>query len=148
MQIILRPAIEQDFEFTFEAKHQALGPHVAARWSWDESFQRNLHSRRWQERPWSIIELHGEAIGTVSIQEAEDHIRFGEFYLLPAHQRMGIGSSVLKEVTSKADKAQLPIRLEYLKWNPVGSLYRRHGFEVVSENDIHYFLERSQRPAK
>jgi ribosomal protein S18 acetylase RimI-like enzyme len=63
-------------------------------------------------------------------------------HLLPSHQRKGIGTNLLKQVMSKADEAKLPIRLEYLKWNPVGSLYRRHGFKVVSENEIHYFLER------
>lgn len=142
MQITLRPASSQDFDFAFEAKRQALGPHIMARWNWDESYQLNIHRTRWNERPWSIIQSNEEAIGTVSIHEAADYIRFGEFYLLPSHQRKGIGSALLREVMVRADEVLLPIRLEYLKWNPVGSLYLRHGFKVISENDIHYFLER------
>ena len=142
MNIFLRPASEQDFEFAFEAKRQALGPHIAARWGWDESYQLNVHRTRWSERPWSIIQSDEEAIGTVSIQEAADHIRFGEFYLLPSHQRKGIGSRLLGQVIARSDEVSLPIRLEYLKWNPVASLYLRNGFKVVSENDIHYFLVR------
>ncbi len=142
MQISLRPASEQDFLFAFEAKRKALGPHIMARWNWDESYQLNTHRTRWSERPWSIILSDKEPIGTVSIHEAVDHIRFGEFYLLPSHQRKGIGSSLLRQVIAQSEESSLPIRLEYLKWNPVGSLYLRHGFKVVSESEIHYFLER------
>ena len=54
MQISLRPASEQDFQFAFEAKRKALGPHIMARWNWDESYQLNTHRTRWSERPWSI----------------------------------------------------------------------------------------------
>jgi len=45
------------------------------------------------------------------------------------------------ELLSNPTLAQ-QLRLEYLKWNPVGSLYLRHGFKVVSQNDIHFFLVR------
>jgi hypothetical protein len=39
------------------------------------------------------------------------------------------------------------VRREYLKWNPVGSLYLRHGFVRTHEADIHFFLERPPRRA-
>ena len=35
MQITLRIALPEDFEFAFEAKRLALGPHIAMRWGWD-----------------------------------------------------------------------------------------------------------------
>jgi GNAT superfamily N-acetyltransferase len=71
-------------------------------------------------------------------------VRFGEFYLLPAFQRHGIGSTVLASVLACADAEDLPVELEYLKWNPVGSLYQRFGFVNVGENEIHYFLVRER----
>jgi hypothetical protein len=73
MKPTLRSATESDFEFSFEAKRQALGPQVSARWGWDEAYQIELHSKRWSERPWSIINLNGEPIGTVSIKRNEEH---------------------------------------------------------------------------
>ena len=69
-------------------------------------------------------------------------MRFGEFYVFPAYQRRGIGSVVLGLCLELADAQRMPVRLEYLKWNPVGSLYRRHGFAVVGETDIHWLMER------
>jgi hypothetical protein len=51
MQITLRPALPDDFNFAFEAKRLALGPHIIAQWGWDESFQLAIHRKRWRERP-------------------------------------------------------------------------------------------------
>ena len=145
LELTLRPAAESDFEFAFAAKHAALGPHVAVRWGWDDSYQRTVHRRRWSEKPWFVMLLDGEAIGTVSILDERDCSRFGEFYLLPAFQRQWLGTRVLTEFLEQCDRTGRAVRLECLKWNPVMSLYRRAGFEVVSENDIHYFMLR--RPA-
>ena len=142
MNVILRLAVEADCEFAFEAKRQALGPHVAAHWGWDESTQLAYHHQHWTSRLWSIILNADGPIGTVSIETTKEYIRFGEFYLLTRYQRQGIGSQILKEVLHIADAQRLPTKLEYLKWNPVGSLYKRHGFVVVDENDTHYFLLR------
>jgi hypothetical protein len=52
---------------------------------------------------------------------------------------------ILRDFCLECDKSHRAARLEHLKWNPVGSLYKRHGFEVISENDIHYFMERMPR---
>jgi hypothetical protein len=41
-----------------------------------------------------------------------------------------------------ADALGLPTRLEHLRWNPVRSLYLRHGFADVGQSDIHIFMER------
>jgi GNAT superfamily N-acetyltransferase len=150
MQVTLRAAKPDDFLFAFEVKRKALGPHISVQWTWDEQFQEAIHRTRWNERPWSIIQLAGLAIGTVSVEEKADHIRFGEFYLLPEYQRQGIGSRLLSSVLEMADAQALPVKLEYLKWNPVGSLYLRHGFRLVSQNDIHFFMlrEPNARPDK
>lgn len=142
MKITLKDALISDSHFAFEAKRQAMGPHIEAKWGWDDDFQRTLHAQRYGEKPWFIILLDGEAIGTVSIHELPEHTRFGEFYLLTKYRNKGIGSRVLKAFLDKCDKESKDVVLEYLKWNPVGSLYKRHGFEVTSENDIHYFMTR------
>ncbi|CAG1011647.1 hypothetical protein BURK2_04319 [Burkholderiales bacterium] len=148
MKISLRPATADDFDFAFEAKRLAVGPHILARWSWDEDFQLDLRRKRWQERPWSIIEGDGAPIGTLSVAEHDDHFRFGEFRSLPTHPGQGIGTELLRQVLARADAASLPVKLEDLKWNPVGSLYRRHGFKVVAEIEIHSFLVRHPHVAQ
>lgn len=142
MSIQLKPAFDKHIDFAFEAKRQAMGAHIEAKWGWDETFQRSLHDKRFSEKPWFIINLDSLPIGTVSIHELTDHIRFGEFYLLSKYRNRGIGTQVLNHFLSECDQKSQRVVLEYLKWNPVGSLYKRCGFKVISENDIHYFMQR------
>ncbi|MGF6766098.1 GNAT superfamily N-acetyltransferase [Paraburkholderia sp. GAS33] len=138
----LRLATEDDVEFAFEVKRAPLGPHITVRWGWDDELQRRVHEQRWRERTWFIITVDGCRAGTVAIDEASTHIQFGEFYLLPCYQRKGIGTVVLRSVLRRADYQAKSVKLEYLKWNPVASLYLRHGFKVDTDNDTHFFLVR------
>ena len=142
MNVGLRPATPDDFHFAFDAKRDAIGPHVAARWGWDEAFQLEHHRQRWSTKPWQIITLGTTAIGTVSIDLQPSHLQFGEFYILGPHRSRGIGTQVLLRALAAADSNGVEARLEYLRWNPVASLYARHDFRIVDENDTHYFLVR------
>ena len=83
-----------------------------------------------------------QAVGTIALTAFVDHMRLDEFYLLPSHQRQGLGTRILKHCLAIADARGLPLRLQYLKWNPVGSLYRRHSFTVIDETEIHFIMER------
>jgi GNAT superfamily N-acetyltransferase len=129
------------FEFAFLAKKEALGPHVAVKWGWDDAFQRRVHSEKWAAKSFFRILVDGEAAGTVAIDESPSHVQFGEFYLLPPFQRKGVGGKVLASVIEKSAERHLPVRLECLKWNPALSLYKRAGFVVTRESDTHYFME-------
>lgn len=142
MTPLLRPARPEDFALAFALKRDAMEAHVAAKWGWDQEFQREHHRRRWAEKPWHIIEIDDEPVGTVSAHWLPTHLRFGEFYLASRCRNKGLGTIVLRETLAQADAKRLETRLEYLKWNPVASLYLRHGFRVVGENDIHFFAVR------
>ncbi|MEM7405170.1 MAG: GNAT family N-acetyltransferase [Pseudomonadota bacterium] len=146
MEVHLRVAHEGDFEFAFDAKCDAMGPHIRKRWGWDDAFQRDHHRRRWEEKRWYVIEGENDRIGTVAIDITASHVQFGEFYILGTYRNQGVGTHVLRYALSLADERQLETRLEYLKWNPVGTLYARHGFEIRAENEIHYFLVRPPAP--
>ena len=126
----------------FEVKRAALGAHIIARWGWDEAFQRNFHEQRFRDTPFSRIMHNGQAVGTVALTALADHLRLDEFYLLPPHQRQGLGTRILNHCLAIADACGMPLRLRYLKWNPVGSLYRRHGFSMIDETEIHFIMER------
>lgn len=103
------------------------------------------HGERFAEKPFFKFVWRGQAVGTVSLMRLADCIRFSEFHLFPEHQRRGIGSMILEHCLALADAHAVPVRLEYLKWNPVGTLYRRHGFTIVGETEIHWLMERPSR---
>jgi GNAT superfamily N-acetyltransferase len=132
----------EDLEFSFAAKKEALGPHICARWPWDEDYQRQIHRQRFAERPFFKIWRHEDAIGTLSWLMQEDHARFGEFYIFRRYQGAGLGTLIPRYALRLADEKNLPVRLQYLKWNPVGNLYLRNGFVRTRETDVHIFLER------
>ncbi|HEY4201613.1 MAG TPA: GNAT family N-acetyltransferase [Devosiaceae bacterium] len=136
------PPTEAAFLFSFAVKKDALGEHVAARWGWDDDFQRGVHRQRFEARPFLAILRNGEAVGTLSFVVEDDHIRLGEFYLLGQHRNTGLGTRILVHALDQADAIGRPVRLEYLKWNPVGSLYRRHGFVDTHMTETHFHLER------
>lgn len=142
MNTRLQKATEEDFNFAFEAKKQAMGPHIISKWGWDENYQLTTHKQRWDEKPWFVIMGDKQRIGTISIHNKENKVRFGEFYLLDQFRNKGIGSSILKKFLRECDQDNKTVILEYLKWNPVGSLYKRSGFKVTGENEIHYFMSR------
>ncbi|HEX2552904.1 MAG TPA: GNAT family N-acetyltransferase [Microvirga sp.] len=136
------PRTDDAFDFAFAVKRAAMGPHIVARWGWDEDFQRDFHRRRFDEKPFFRIAHRGVSVGTLALTRYPDHILFDDFYLLPAWHRRGIGSAILRHCLARADALNLPVRLRHLQWNPVGALYRRHGFAEVGRTDIHCLLER------
>jgi ribosomal protein S18 acetylase RimI-like enzyme len=141
MNLLLRDALDADQEFAFRVKKAALGAYVDRVWGWDEDFQRRFHARDWEQHRPAIVMRGAEAIGTLDVIAHPDHLYIGEFYLLPEWQRKGLGSQLLQNVVARGSRERLPIRLQFLKINPVRSLYERHGFRIVGENATHYFAE-------
>ncbi len=145
MEPHLRQASADDYEFAYAAKREALGPHVAQRWGWDDAYQRSLHHQRWTAKPWQIIGLDAMDVGTVSIDVLPSHLHFGEFYVLRPYRGRGVGAAVLEGALQLAALRGLETRLECLRWNPAAMLYLRHGFHVVGESETHYLLSRPPR---
>lgn len=140
----------EDQEFAFEVKRAAIGPYIIQRWGWDDNFQRDVHDSRYREKPFYMVRRGEKRLGTLSFQVLAGHIQFGEFYLFPIFQREGTGAKILAHCLKLADSLALSVRLEHLHWNPVRSLYKRHGFVDVGRSDIHCFMERPvavKRPA-
>jgi GNAT superfamily N-acetyltransferase len=130
-----------DFEFAYALKRAALGPHVRARWRWDEAEQRAIMVEKWKSKTCYRIRIGDETVGVVAIDERPDEIEVSEFYIRPSMHGRGIGAEVLLEVLDRAHRQGLPVRLRVLKWNPAEHLYRRHGFRVTHETEEHYYME-------
>ena len=109
----------------------------------EEAFQMQTHQAHFREKPFFKIARDGRDVGTESVMRFGDRIRFGEFYLFPDYQGEGLGTRVLQHCLAIADEQGVPVRLEYLKWNPIGALYRRNGFAVVGETETHWFMDRA-----
>lgn len=142
MTVTLRASTALDQPFAYAVKRAALGAYVAQVWGWNEEVQEAHHAADWAHHQPDIIQLSEVPIGTLEVIEHADHLYIGEFYLLPEFQRRGIGSALLNDVLARADALGIPTRLQFLKVNPVRSLYERHGFTVTGDSVSHYFAER------
>lgn len=136
------PAEESHREFSYQVKKAAMGGYITQIWGWDEKVQKNLHDGDWRQKRPQIILYDNKPIGTIRIVSNEDRLVIEQFYILPEYQNKGIGSHLLKHILENADKTDLIVKLAVLRINPVISLYRRHGFEIVDSNEILYFMER------
>jgi GNAT superfamily N-acetyltransferase len=143
--IMIVPAEESFREFSYQVKKSAEGGYVKEIFGWDEVEQRAFHSRDWEQKKPMIISYDGEPIGTIYIGENRDFIEIGQFFISPDYQNRGIGTYVLRQVIDKAEQTGLAVKLAYLKNNPVASLYHRHGFKVVDNNEQFFFTERRPR---
>jgi putative hydrolase of the HAD superfamily len=142
------PADASHREFCYRVKKAAMGEYIARVWGgWDEKVQRKFHAREWQEKRPQIILYGDQPIGTIFIFKDEKYLDIEKFYIHPEYQNKGIGSYLLKQVLDDAEKTGLTARLAVLKINPAVSLYRRHGFESVKEDDLFYFKEYKPRAA-
>ena len=63
--------------------------------------------------------------------------------ILPTHQGLGIGASIIQEIIDDAASKQKPISLSVLKVNPAKSLYERLGFSTIEETDTHFIMKTS-----
>jgi len=58
--------------------------------------------------------------------------------LLPKYQNQGIGTSLIKDLLSKAEKNNKPVYLQVLKSNiNAQKLYKSLGFSKVEETETH-----------
>ena len=138
----LRRASQDDKEFAYQAKRTGLREYVAQVWGWDEDRQRELHTRRFQEQDFRVIEMDGKDVGIMSVALEPDCVFVNQLYLLPEHQGQGIGRTCMLVVMEQGSSLGLPVRLQVLRVNArAATFYRRLGFEITGETDTHFLMQ-------
>ena len=116
----------------FVLAREALGPYVQEIWGWRDDEQRRLQSAWFSRTPVQVIEADGEPVGCLAVTEHDDHVHVDRIALLPAWQKRGIGTQLMRDVLDGAERRGLPVRLNVLDNNPAQGLYERLGFRVTS----------------
>ena len=119
-----------------------MRPYAIAAWGvWHEEESRkraidNVAAGRTQ-----VIELSGVPIGVLRVERTAACIEVKQIFLLPEHQRCGIGSELILRLIDEAKEAKVPLRLRVLNVNPAQRLYKRLGFFVVRSTTEHQYME-------
>lgn len=134
----LRPATEADRGFCWQLLEQAMRPHVEATWGWNEADQLSRFNGSFEPGGRQIIELRSRPIGALHIDAAGSPVRLINIQILPAFQRQGHGTAVIRAVLHQAGGR--PVRLQVLKVNPAKALYERLGFGTVGQSETHWHM--------
>jgi N-acetylglutamate synthase-like GNAT family acetyltransferase len=79
----------------------------------------------------SGCEADGELAGVMGVQQVRDVALIRHAYVVPAHQREGIGAALLEHLVARTDRPLLVGTWAAAEW--AIRFYRRHGFEQVSD---------------
>lgn len=128
----LRPISEADFEWAFGLHRDALGEVIDRTWGRDEVDQRRRFADRFNERPRQVIEVDGEPVGVVEVEERRDEIYVAVLELSPAWQGRGLGAEVLGTLLERAKRSGTPLSLHVLQINRRAiRFYEREGLHVA-----------------
>ena len=64
-------------------------------WDWDDSYQRELHDRRFAAQDVRIIQYCGTDVGFLATSRTRDTLKVYQLYILPEYQGRGIGSACM-----------------------------------------------------
>ena len=139
----IRKAHESDSEFVFTIKKAAFQEYVEQVWGWDDSYQRDLHNRRFTSQDLHIIQFCGTDVGFLATSRSSDTLKVNQLYILPEYQGRGIGSACMARVLNDATLRQMPVVLQVLKVNIRGTaFYQRLGFTIVGETTTHFLMKK------
>ena len=138
-----RKAQATDSEFVFTVKRAAFREYVEQIWGWDDTYQRDLHNRRFASQDIRIIQFHGTDVGFLSTSTNSDTFKVDQIYLLPDYQGKGIGAACMRNIIDDANREQKPVTLQVLKINTrATAFYQRLGFTIVDKNATHFQMKR------
>lgn len=143
MEVTFRKATVEDLEFLWNLHKATMKSYVDEIWGWDEEFQREYFSNRFEPTNIEIIIYKSASIGAIEIQDQEKELFITNFEIFPRFQNKGIGSAILKRLINASGNRQESLKLQVLKVNPARRLYKRFGFKTVDKTETHFIMERS-----
>jgi GNAT superfamily N-acetyltransferase/aspartate/glutamate racemase len=115
----LRPVSQADFAWLFELHRAALGEYVAQTWGWEEEVQRRMFAEAFGRPRRQVIQVGGQDVGLLAVDERSDAVYLALLELLPAWQGRGLGTEILRWLLRRARGTQRPLALSVLKANPL-----------------------------
>ena len=110
--------------------------------------QSSHYAEHFPKASFDIIEMGGESIGRLYLDEREDALHVLDIAILPEFQGRGIGGGYLRSIMDLAAASDRDVTIYVESNNPAMSLYRRLGFERVKDEGVYWFMRwTAQDPA-
>lgn len=131
-----RQAKPEDYEFLYNLHVLAMREYVELLWGWEESWQRDYYTRKFDPLTRKIIIIAGRDAGVLVIEHQEEELYLGLIEILPEFQGRGVGSAIIVDLIAQAREMNRPLSLHVLKSNDSARrLYERLGFVMVGEEE-------------
>jgi GNAT superfamily N-acetyltransferase len=99
--------------------------------------QRRIFADQFQSQQRRVIQVAGNDVGVLIVEERPDDVFLDLLELLPAWQGKGLGTDILRWLLRRAADSGRPLRLHVLRANPrAAALYEREGLRVVASNEV------------
>lgn len=143
-QVVLRPATQADAKLFYAVIHQTMRSFIVATWgAWDEDRVRRESKDDSASPNAMVVQVEGQDIGVLLVEEEPTHLQVRQVYLLPQYQKQGIGGQLLGLVVKRSAASAKPVRLRVLRVNPAKQFYEKLGFEVTDEDNDFFHMERA-----
>ena len=136
----LRPADTGDVEFAWRLYEQLMRRRTEALVPWRANRQREVVDSALRSGGMQMIVVDGAVSGWLHVHENAEMIELLQLYLVPAQQRRGIGTSILRSLQDRARSHRRPLRLNVLVNNPARGLYARLGFRIEWSDAIKHYM--------
>jgi ribosomal protein S18 acetylase RimI-like enzyme len=150
--LAVRPALPQDEIFLYELYAAVRGPEfelapISATQKQDlirMQFRGQMaaYAEMYPNSCYHVVLLDAKPVGRLWVAPGDREFQLVDIALHPDLQRKGIGGALMQRLQQEATQAALPIRCCVFRFNP-GSLrfHRRHGFNIVREDEMYFYLE-------
>lgn len=102
--------------------------------------QHTYYTQHYNPARFCIIELEGNVIGRLYVDEWVNEIRIVDLALLPEFRNHGYGTRVLEEVLAEGQAKRKPVSIHVEQFNPAQNLYARLGFKPVDTHGVYLLL--------
>ena len=131
-----------DAEFIYRLIEATMRSYVEQVWGqFSEDYNRKNVAETINAGNYLLILLENEKVGALSVERFPTHIQLSQLFILPAHQRQGIGTSIVRGLITEGRETKKPLRLRVLSVNPARRLYEREGFRVASTTPERVYME-------
>ena len=149
--ITLRPVGPDDNDFLMEVYGSTRAEELAlAPWTDEQrgafihhqfTAQQEHYAQHYPSANHDIIVANGRQVGRLYVARLDKEIRIIDITLLPGERNAGIGSYLIRELLSEAERTKRSVRIWVEEFNPSLHLFERFGFSRSEQQGIHVLME-------
>jgi GNAT superfamily N-acetyltransferase len=141
MQIALRPAGTQDFEYCERLYFSGM-KRIIEELKLDMTGQAIAFREQWVLTEVRIIAVDGSDVGWLQSAMRDGGLFVAQLFVDGPFRRQGIGTEVMNRLISEAARTNQAVCLAVVKINPAFRLYERLGFHTTHEDDRKVYMKR------